>query len=63
MSNGSKKRKAAFDRLLQAFKDEVIPVLEDAEFQPSVFSSHHFGADGRDFVFTFASLHPHSPSS
>jgi len=49
-------RRDAFDGLVAAFKRCVIPVLESMEFVPSIFSTHHFGADGRDAVFTFISL-------
>ncbi|GHA44325.1 hypothetical protein GCM10008927_06390 [Amylibacter ulvae] len=49
-------QKAAFKKLKETFLSDVIPVLEIVEFQPSTFSSHHFGDDGRDATYTFVSM-------
>ncbi len=49
-------RREVFEKLHQAFLRDVVPVIEVAEFQPSVFSAHHFGREGRDAIYTFVSL-------
>lgn len=47
---------AAFESLKAGFEARVIPVLQEVEFERSVFSSHHFGGDNREPTYTFISL-------
>ncbi|MDR0809472.1 MAG: hypothetical protein LBE86_10190 [Gemmobacter sp.] len=55
MSTLKQDRKAAFKLLDQSFREEIIPILEDVEFQPTMFSTHRFGMDGH-LEYNFVSL-------
>ncbi|MEM8981120.1 MAG: hypothetical protein AAGD04_16710 [Pseudomonadota bacterium] len=51
------KKREIFEILLMEFKSEVFSIVEEIEFQPSVFSTDHFGQHGREHFYTFFSLH------